>query len=268
MMLFYKTRSRALINILLIFVSLRMLDQAQTMIEYWIGEKGIYFMRTRFEQQLEELRDDILLMGSRVEAELRLALRALDRLDVKLAQQVHAADEQVNAMRFATEEKCFTVLVTQQPAARDLRAVVAVMNMIVDLERMGDQAKGIAKAIPHLARQPNPTPLPELREMGETVAEMLHQSMDAYQADNLALARQVTSRDGEVDRLYAQAFAKLIQRMATESETAIIENSYAFLRVARELERFGDLATNIAERIIYRVTGQLKEINTDSLAAR
>jgi len=220
-------------------------------------------IRGRFEQQLVELRDDILRMGKMVEDQLLLALQALDSLDVRLAQQVHTVDDAVNKLRFDTEEKCFTVIVTQQPAARDLRAVVSVMNIIVDLERMGDQAKGIAKVIPHLRQQQTLSPLPELKQMGDLVLTMLRQSMQAYASDSITLARIVAAQDSDVDKLYAQVFTKLVNQMASDNLAEEIETSYERLRVARELERFGDLATNIAERVIYRITGQLKELNTD-----
>ena len=220
-------------------------------------------IRARFEQQLAELRDDILRMGKMVEDQLLLALQALDTLDVKLAQQVNTADIGVNKLRFDTEEKCFTLIVTQQPAARDLRAVVSVMNIIVDLERMGDQSKGIAKVIPHLCQQPKLAPLPELKQMGDLVITMLRQSMQSYASDSVTLARIVAGQDNDVDKLYAQVFTKIVNQMAADNLAEEIETSYERLRIARELERFGDLATNIAERVVYRVTGELKELNTD-----
>lgn len=220
-------------------------------------------IRGRFEQQLTELRDDILRMGKLVEEEMLLAIRALETLDTTLAKQVYTVDEGVNKLRFETEEKCFTVIVTQQPAARDLRSVVSVMNIIVDLERMGDQAKGIAKVIPHLREQPTLAPIPELKPMGELVLNMLRQAMQAYASDSVTLARIVSSQDDDVDKFYAQIFTNLVHQMAADDSPEEIKTSYERLRVARELERFGDLATNIAERVIYRITGQLKELNTD-----
>jgi len=231
-------------------------------------QEGKKMTRERFVQQLKGLQSDVLHMGKLVEEEMLLALRALDQLDAKLAQQVYLADDAVNKVRFETEEKCFTVIVTQQPAASDLRAVVSVMNMIVDLERMGDQAKGIAKVIPHLRQQPKQVPLPELKQMGDLVISMLRQAMQAYTSESVTLAQMVAGQDDEVDKLYSQVFSKLINQMADDNLAEEIAASYERLRVARELERFGDLATNIAERVIYRVTGQMKEINTDSLAAR
>jgi phosphate transport system protein len=220
-------------------------------------------MRELFQQKLNELRDDILKMGSLVEDELNLALKAFDTLDMNLAHQVFAADAVVNEMRYSIEAKCFELIVTQQPAARDLRAIVAVMNMIVDLERMGDQAKGIAKIVPHLLEHPKRPQPPELKQMGEMVGTMLNESMAAYAQKDIELAHLVANRDDEVDALYAQVFNYIMASMVEAKKQKKVEASYEVLRAARELERFGDLATNVAERVIYIVTGKLQEVNVD-----
>ena len=220
-------------------------------------------IRERFEQQLEELRDSILLMGKLVEEELVLALQALENLDRATTDQVYAIDAKVDEMRHDLEETSFGVIVTQQPAARDLRAVVAVMNMIVDLERMGDQAKGIAKAVRHmLGQEVQPQP-PELRLMGNLGLQMLRQAMTAYQSDNVELAQLVAGQDDEMDKMFAGVFTQVMAQMAESGQKDQVQASYELLRAARELERFGDLATNIAERVIYRVTGQYKELNVE-----
>lgn len=219
--------------------------------------------RVYFDRELAELRDQILLMGSRVNEELALALQAYKQLDLELARQVYVADQAVNKARFDIEERCFTLIVTQQPAARDLRAIVTAMNVIVDLERMGDQAKGIAKVIPHLLKnleQPRPE---ELLLMAGEVGDMLEQSMIAYADSNVELARVVAQQDDKVDYLYNQVFSKIMEQMAATGNTDKVEAAYELLRVARELERFGDLATNIAERTIYLVTGVFDEVNVD-----
>lgn len=220
-------------------------------------------IRQRFEQQLNDLRTDVIRMGSMVEEELTTALAALEDMDADRARTVFAADTAVNALRFDLEEQCFSLIVTQQPAARDLRAIVSVMNMIVDLERMGDQAKGIAKIVPHLARRPDVPKPPELRQMGALVARMLKQTMDAYARDDAELALQVAKQDDEVDALYSQVFTQIMLQMADANSADLIEAYYELLRAARELERFGDLATNVAERVIYMVTGRFQEINVD-----
>ncbi len=220
-------------------------------------------VRTYFDRKLGELRDDILLMGSRVEEELRLALEALETLNPEKAKEVQAADRMVNKARFDIEEKCFSLIVTQQPAARDLRTIITAMNMIVDLERMGDQAKGIAKVIPHLLKNPVQTQPSELQLMGQIVGRMFNQVMLAYAHNNVDLARIIARQDDEVDVIYASVFAKIMAQMAEAGDPAKVEATYELLRVARELERFGDLVTNVAERTIYLVTGSLEEINVD-----
>lgn len=220
-------------------------------------------MRERFESQLNKLRDDILTMGSMVEEELHLAIKAAETLDYALAHKVHTTDKAVNEKRFTIEEKCTTIISTQQPAARDLRAIIAVMNMIVDLERMGDQAKGIAKAVLRIENNPTQTQPSELRDMSIIVTSMLRQTMTAYANGDIALASQVSERDDEVDELYAQLFTRIMVRMARSESPNKCEINYEFLRMARELERFGDLATNVAERVIYITTGLIQEVNTD-----
>ena len=240
---------------------------------YITGRRGVEFdprrsgmttsIRHRFEMQLNELREDVLKMGSMVEEELHLAMDALEALDTAKAKQVYVADDAVNATRFEIEEKCFALIVTQQPAARDLRSIVTVMNMIIDLERMGDQAKGIAKVVPHMVRSTDIPRPPDVKEMGRLAGKMLNQAMTAYAHDNVDLAKMVARQDDEVDALYAKIFHQLMGYMAQMETAEKIEAAYEALRAARELERFADLATNIAERVIYMVTGKIQEMNVD-----
>ena len=158
-------------------------------------------VRAHFDRKLNDLSDHILLMGSRVEEEMKLALEALATLNLDKANEVYAADRTVNRMRFEIEEQCFSLIVTQQPAARDLRTIMTAMNIIVDLERMGDQAKGIAKVIPHLIKQPLIERPPELKQMGDMVSRMLNQVLLAYARANVDLARMIAHQDDEVDML-------------------------------------------------------------------
>ena len=220
-------------------------------------------VRAHFERKLNELRDEILLMGRLVEDELKLALAAFNELDAAKAKEVSAADRVVNRTRFDIEEKCFSLIVTQQPAARDLRAITTAMNIIVDLERMGDQAKGIAKVVPRLIATPVSAIPPELALMGDQVGKMLSQVMLAFAHNNADLARLVAGQDDEVDAMYARVFTQIMGQMADAASADRVEAAYELLRVARELERFGDLVTNVGERIVYLETGSLEEINVD-----
>ena len=221
-------------------------------------------LRAHFERKLNELRDEMLRMAHLVQTQLQLALTALAALDAAMAKEVVVADVAVNKARFDIEEKCFALIVTQQPAARDLRTITTAMNVIVDLERMGDQAKGIAKAISRLVATPIQPHPPELQQMGELVARMLDQVMVAYAHNNTDLARIIARQDDEVDALYARAFSHIMGQMAAAGSAEKAEAAYELLRVARELERFGDLVTNVGERIIYLETGTLEEINVDT----
>ena len=220
-------------------------------------------VRAHFERKLNELSDEILLMGRLVEDELKLALAAFNELDAAKAKEVSAADRVVNRTRFDIEEKCFSLIVTQQPAARDLRAITTAMNIIVDLERMGDQAKGIAKVVPRLIATPVSAIPPELALMGDQVGKMLSQVMLAFAHNNADLARLVAGQDDEVDAMYARVFTQIMGQMADAASADKVEAAYELLRVARELERFGDLVTNVGERIVYLETGSLEEINVD-----
>lgn len=219
--------------------------------------------REKFENDLQKLSEDILLMASRVEEQLSLALAAYDRLDPSLASLIADLDREVNRSRFAIEDKCVELIAMQQPAARDLRLIVSALNMIVDLERMGDQAKGVMKALQHMHIRPVKTRPAEIHQMGVLVLEMLRRAKDAYVRRDIDLAREVAASDDEVDKLYARAFTEIMFRMADTNSPEEVESEYELLRIAREFERFGDLTTNVAERLVFLVTGRMAEMNVD-----
>lgn len=219
--------------------------------------------REKFEKDLQQLSDDILIMASRVEEQLSLALASYERLDPSLAGLVSDIDRQVNKTRFEIEERCLELIAMQQPAARDLRLIISVLNMIVDLERMGDQAKGVMKALQHMHTRPLIDRPVEIEQMGQLVLDMLRRAKEAYVQRDVKLAQEVARSDDEVDKLYAKAFTQIMYHMAGAGNPEQIEAQYELLRVAREFERFGDLVTNIAERLIFLVTGSMGEINID-----
>jgi len=219
--------------------------------------------RDKFESDLQKLNEDILLMASRVEEQLTLALAAYDRLDPSLTSLVNDLDREVNKARFAIEDKCVELIATQQPAAGDLRLIVSALNMIVDIERMGDQAKGVMKALTQMQVQPQRTRPAEIHQMGVLVLDMLRRAKDAYVRRDIELARLVADSDNEVDKLYARAFTEIMYRMADTNSSEEIKAEYEMLRIAREFERFGDLTTNVAERLVFLVTGRMAEMNVD-----
>jgi phosphate transport system protein len=218
--------------------------------------------REYYEQALRKLRDDIILMGSKVEEQLVTAMGALEKSDVNLAAQVQQMDRFVNQRRFEIEEECFMLIVTQQPAARDLRLIFAASNMIVDIERMGDQTKGIAKLVPELSKFPELQHPPELYQMGKIALAMLRQALQAYADGDTELSRAVAQRDDEVDALYSSLFNQIMQMQADATEPAAVQAAYNLLRCAREVERFADLVTNLAERSVYLVTGTMSDFSS------
>jgi phosphate transport system protein len=214
-------------------------------------------LRHNFRQTLNELRDEIIVMGSHVREQLRLAMKALETLDVETARQVADVDREVNRLRFEIEERCFVMIATEAPAASDLRLIIAATNMIVDLERMGDQAKGIAKAARKLKKEPTLPRPAELQQMGALVAAMLDDALRAYAETDIETSRTIADRDDEVDALYANVFTQIMYILAQTDDPARIRIVYSLLRTARELERFGDLVSNFSERSIYLATGEM-----------
>ena len=214
-------------------------------------------LRQQFRHTLDELRDQIIVMGSYVREQLQLAMKALEYLDSDAARQVADVDREVNRLRFEIEERCFVLVATEAPSASDLRLVFAATNMIVDLERMGDQAKGIAKAARKLKKIPNIVRPAELYEMGTIVGSMLDDALRGYAEGDLELSRQIADRDDEVDTLYANAFTQIMYMLAQTDDPDRVRIVYHLQRTARELERFGDLVANFAERSVYLATGEL-----------
>jgi phosphate transport system protein len=214
-------------------------------------------LRQHFRQTLDELRDQIITMGSYVREQLRLAMKSMDTLDVEAARQVSDFDREVNRLRFEIEERCLVLIATEAPTARDLRLIFAAANMIVDLERMGDQAKGVAKATRKLKRDPSIVRPVELQRMGELVGTMLDDALRAYAESDLAVSHQIIDRDEEVDTLYANAFTQIMYLLAQSDDPERVRTIFSLQRAARELERFGDLVTNFAERSIYLATGEM-----------
>jgi len=219
--------------------------------------------RKSFDQRLNQLRSTILAMGDLVNQEMTTAMEALAKKDVALAQEVFALDEQVNAMRYQNERTALLLISTQQPMARDARFILASLFMNVILERMGDKAKSIAKAIPHILLRPNLTIPAELGQMAATGQQMLRDAMQAYATENVALALKVVNADDEVDQLFGETFFSVLARLAKTKKPDKVEAIYELMRIARDLERFGDYATDLAERVDFMITGQLADMNVD-----
>jgi phosphate transport system protein len=215
--------------------------------------------RSAFDRQLIEIRDNILRMGELVDAAIDHSVQALKDQDAALARQVIGDDTAINNLRFTVEEECLTTIATQQPAATDLRVVIAAMNLVNDLERMADHATGIAKTVLRMGHEPLLKPLVDLPRMGEAARDMLRRGLDAFVNRDVAAARAVAAEDDAIDHLYRAIFDELLGIMARDP--ASIPRGTYLLWCAHNLERIGDRVTNIAERVIFMMTGTMKELN-------
>jgi phosphate transport system protein len=215
--------------------------------------------RTAFDQQLSEIQEDMLVMAGMVETAVERGVEALNTRNVDLARQVIADDLHINRKRYEAEEKCLELIATQQPLASDLRTIVSVLHITVDLERMGDHAEGIAKIALMLADQPPVKPYIDIPRMAEIATGMLMDSLEAFKRRDTALARAVCNRDDEVDALYDQVYRELLTYMISDPKT--IERATHLTWVIHNLERIADRVTNICERVVYLVDGRIEELN-------
>jgi phosphate transport system protein len=215
--------------------------------------------RTLFERHLTDLRNQVVDLGSRTEQAIRWAMESLRRRDLNLARVVVEGDHEINRSRFEIEDHAVNLIATQQPLATDLRTIIAAIHIVTDLERMADHAEGIARISLMLGEQSLPQPLGRLSEMADRGIAMMHNSITAFIDRDVELARRVCNDDDELDALYDANYAEVIGRMLMEPQQAKVLTYQ--LWTAHNLERIGDRATNICERVIYLVTGRLEEAN-------
>ncbi len=215
-------------------------------------------IRAGFHKKLREVQDDILVMGSMVEKAILHSVQALKDRELAMAKQIIADDVKINRERFEIEEKCIRLIATQQPMASDLRTIICVLNIITELERIGDYAEGIAKVVVMIGDEPPLKPLIDIPRMADKTTQMLRQSLDAFVNRDAHAARQVVAEDDEVDNLYDQVFRELLTFMVEEPQT--ITRATRLIWVAHNLERSADRVTNICERVVFIVTGKMEEI--------
>ncbi len=217
-------------------------------------------IRTTFHKRLREVQDDVLAMGSMVEKAIRRSIEALQKRDLIMAKQIIADDLKINEKRFNIEERCIQLIATQQPMAGDLRAIISVLNIITELERIGDHGEGIAKIVIMIGDEPPLKPLIDIPRMAEKAIDMLRRSLDAFMNYDVDAARQIMAEDDEVDNLYNQVFRELLSFMLEDPKT--ITRATRLLWVAHNLERCADRVTNICERVVFNVTGKMVETGT------
>ncbi|MDO8673241.1 MAG: phosphate signaling complex protein PhoU [Dehalococcoidia bacterium] len=215
--------------------------------------------RREFDKALQALVNHLLELGDMVDKAIERSIEQLTSRDIEGARQLARDDSKINAKRFAIEESCLLLLATQQPMARDLRIIAAIMAITTDLERMGDHAEGTAKITIMLGQEPLVMPLVDIAKMDDKARDMLHRSLKAFVAGDVEAAKAIAAEDDEVDRLNEQVYGELIKRMIENPET--IQRATYLLWVSHNLERIADRVTNICERIVFMVTGRMEEMN-------
>jgi len=208
---------------------------------------------------MSHLQERLQYMGSLVEESIARCIEALKKQDMIMAQAVIDADDIIDALEIEIEEKCLEVIATQQPMARDLRRVATLFKMVNDLERMADYATSIAKITLRIADQPLIKPLVDIPRMAVLSQKMVKQALDAYVRQDVDLAVAVGTDDDEVDKLFGQIFRELLTIMMENPKT--ITQATHLLFVGRWLERISDHATNIAEEVVFLVTGEKRNLN-------
>lgn len=212
-------------------------------------------VRADFDRNLDDLQEELLLLGRMVEKAIVKSLDALRSGDLTMAYEVIAEDDQIDTKRFELEERCIDLIATQQPLAIDLRTLLSVLHVAVELERMGDYGEGIGK-ICLIIGNDLPVSLPEgVPRMAELGIGMLQRSLRAFMERDTVLANEVWNDDDEVDALYDAVCREIFVNMGQDPKN--IGSATHLLWVAHDLERIADRATNIAERAIFLVTGEV-----------
>ena len=215
-------------------------------------------MRNRFDRQLKKLNDELIDMGSMIEKSIEKALVALVTQNVEKAQEVITFDLEIDRQEREIESLCMKLLLQQQPVARDLRLISSALKMITDMERIGDQAADIAELAIFMAEKPYIKELKHITQMGQETMVMVVTSVDAFVEKDLQKAQEVLVHDDIVDQLFDAVKSELIEMIHQNKE--IGEQATDLLMVAKYFERIGDHATNIAEWVIYSMTGEHEKI--------
>jgi len=217
--------------------------------------------RETLDAKIRHLIDEILVLDSMIEQTTLDSVDALKRRDTEAARRLYAYDDVVNAKRFEIENDCIATIATQQPVmGKDLRLLASILEIVGELERMGDYAKGIAKICMMIGDEPHVKPLIDIPRMAEISVKMLHRAIGAFVARDVETARSIPQQDDEVDALYNQVYRELVAIILTDPST--IDRANHLMWAAHNLERLADRVTNICERTIYVVTGELKEIES------
>ena len=214
-------------------------------------------LRVDLDRQITHLQEEITLLANVVDKAIYRSVEALKNRDLAESQSVIDGDDYIDQKRYEIEELCVDLIATQQPMAIDLRAIIAMLHIAVELERMGDYAEGIAKISLLMGDEPPLKPLIDIPRMANKATEMLRDSVDALVERNLPKAEKVLDDDDEVDDLYDQVYRELLLFMIQDPRS--IQRATYLLWAAHDLERIADRATNIAERVMFLVTGKIRK---------
>ena len=217
-------------------------------------------LRKTFENEIHQLKDDVLLLGSMVEKAIIDSVEALKKRDIKASEKIFEEDKEINKKRFEIENKLMILIATQQPMAHDLRLLASTLEIISELERMGDYAKGIANINIRMGDLPLLKPLIDVPRMAQIGVDMLHNALTAFVNEDVEAAKSIPVQDDEVDALYNQVYRELMTFVIQDPKT--MERANWLLWVAHNLERVADRVTNICERTVFIVTGEMQEIKS------
>jgi phosphate transport system protein len=219
----------------------------------------LHVHQTAFDREFDGILTDVQTMAQKVEQAIKRSMKALYNNDTALAHQIIAEDAKINALRYKVESESLALIATKQPTAGDLRAVIAAMHIVVELERMGDHVKGIAKTVVMMEEEPLLNTFKKIRKMGNLSYEMLNGAIKAFIERDADMARKIAMRDPEMDDLYHAVFEKLVKVMAHKPE--LVTRATYLMWCSHNLERIADRVTNIAERVIFMATGTFGDLD-------
>jgi len=217
-------------------------------------------LRKTFENEIQQLKDEIIVLGSMVEQSVLESVEALKKRDIESSKRIIELDNAINAKRFALENQVMVLIATQQPMAHDLRLLASILEVISELERMGDYGKGIAVINIRMSDQDLLKPLVDIPRMAQIATSMLHRALTAFVNEDVEAARLIPPEDDQVDDLYNQLYRELMTFVMEDPKN--IERANWMLWAGHNLERFADRVTNICERTVFIATGDFKEISS------
>ena len=220
----------------------------------------MYSPRSTFDRHLQRLTDEVLVLGSLVEQAVLKSVEALSRQDRVSARSLYQQDQYINERRYAIENECIVLLATQQPMGRDVRYIAGILEIITELERIGDYAKGISKITLLMDDDDEPEAMEVLQRMTNIGLVMLRRALAAFTSSDVAAARAIPPDDDAVDRLYNQLHDRMIEVMLYDH--ARVNSANYLMWAAHNLERMADRVINICERVVYVNTGEMKELDT------